>query len=262
MSEIKTKFIVPNLFTSLNFLLGVWSICYSAGAFITDGDSANAIRTAAHLIILCALLDKLDGFAARMMNASSEFGAQFDSLADLIAFGLAPALAIFFAYKEFVPEWFEAHTPLMMASLSLYVLTAAMRLAKFNAMDADAYPGFFVGLPSTFAGMINALMLWLLMDYDFFTAQQNLHIPLLIFIATALLMVSPFFLPKPKTRKNKLINIWHGTCVVVIYVLGFAMIYPEILAILAVYFFVFGFGEGFLKRQKIMTGQLDEKKQA
>ena len=53
----------------------------------------------AYFIILSVLLDKLDGFAARLVNASSEFGAQFDSLADLIAFGLAPAFTVFFTYK-------------------------------------------------------------------------------------------------------------------------------------------------------------------
>ena len=76
----KTRFILPNAFTSLNFLLGAFSICWTTGAFTAK----DPILMGAYFIILSVLLDKLDGFAARLVNASSEFGAQFDSLADLI----------------------------------------------------------------------------------------------------------------------------------------------------------------------------------
>ena len=89
----KIRYVFPNAFTSMNFLLGVFSICWVTGTFATK----DPILMGAYFIILCVLLDKLDGFAARLVNASSEFGAQFDSLADLIAFGLAPAFCILMA---------------------------------------------------------------------------------------------------------------------------------------------------------------------
>ena len=108
----KARFILPNIFTSLNFLLGAFSICWTTGAFSTS----DPILMGAYFVILCVLLDKLDGFAARLVNASSEFGAQFDSLADLIAFGLAPAFCIVFAYKNLAPSFFEANTALMAVS--------------------------------------------------------------------------------------------------------------------------------------------------
>jgi CDP-diacylglycerol--serine O-phosphatidyltransferase len=92
----KSRFILPNAFTSMNFLLGVFAICWVTGAF-SSFTGADPIRTGAYFILLSVLLDKLDGFAARLVNASSEFGAQFDSLADLISFGLAPSFTIFFA---------------------------------------------------------------------------------------------------------------------------------------------------------------------
>ncbi|MBR6454953.1 MAG: CDP-alcohol phosphatidyltransferase family protein, partial [Fibrobacter sp.] len=94
----KLRYILPNTFTSLNFLLGVFSICWTTGAF-SSFSTADQIRMGAYFVMLCALFDKLDGFAARLVNASSEFGAQFDSLADLVAFGLAPAFCFFFTYK-------------------------------------------------------------------------------------------------------------------------------------------------------------------
>ena len=98
----KLRFVLPNTFTSLNFLLGVFSICWTTGAF-SSFSTADQIRMGAYFVMLCALFDKLDGFAARLVNASSEFGAQFDSLADLIAFGLAPAFFFFFSYKIYAP---------------------------------------------------------------------------------------------------------------------------------------------------------------
>ena len=101
----KSRFILPNAFTSMNFLLGVFAICWSTGAFSTF-TNADPIRMGSYFIVLCVLLDKLDGFAARLVNASSEFGAQFDSLADLIAFGVAPAFTVFFTYKTIAPNWF------------------------------------------------------------------------------------------------------------------------------------------------------------
>jgi len=255
----KTRFVIPNAFTSLSFLLGVWSICWAAGAFSpkNPSDAYAAIRMAANFVIFCALLDKLDGFAARLMNASSEFGAQFDSLADLIGFGLAPGFALFFAYKNLAPEWFESHTPIMIVALSVYVLCAAMRLAKYNAMDSDSYPDYFVGMPTTFAGAINAVILVLLCNYGFWATPNNpyIHLPLVIMVGTAILMVAPIFLPKVKRRKNKFINAFQAVTILLTYVAGFAMVFPEYLALNLVIYFVVGFGYGLLKKDEIVVEQ-------
>src|SRR5690606_39529036 len=61
----------------------------------------------------------------------------FDSLADLVAFGVAPALLVYYYLHSSAPEWAATHKPLMIASLSVYVLCAALRLARYNAVDAD-----------------------------------------------------------------------------------------------------------------------------
>jgi CDP-diacylglycerol---serine O-phosphatidyltransferase len=254
----KTRFIVPNIFTSLNFLLGVWSICWSGGLFTPNDTSIPwyAYAMSGHFIIFCTLLDKLDGFAARLMNASSEFGAQFDSLADLIAFGIAPAFALLFAYRGLAPDWYHAHTPTLVVVLSLYVLCAAMRLAKYNAMDSDSYPDYFSGMPTTFAGGFNAVALVLLCKYGFFENHAELlHLPLLIMVFTAILMVSPLFLPKVKRRDNKFINVFQSANIIAGYVVGFSMAYTEyLLALLFIYFFA-GFGYGVFKRDSIVNDQ-------
>ena len=140
--------------------------------------------------------------------------------------------------------------------LSLYVLAAAMRLAKYNAMDSDSYPDYFSGMPSTFAGGFNAVVLVLLCEYGFFENHPDLlHLPLILMVVTAVLMVSPVFLPKVKKRDNKFINIFQMANLAGGYVVGFSMVFTEyLLALLFIYFFV-GFGYGILKRDDIIADQ-------
>jgi len=251
----KAKFIVPNAFTSISFLLGVASICWSTGLFSAE----NAIFYGAQFIIFCTLLDKLDGFAARAFNASSEFGAQFDSLADLIAFGIAPAFMLLFAYKNMSADWYEANQIAIFAGAAVYVLCAAMRLAKYNAMDSDSYPDYFSGMPSTFAGVVNAILMILFCKYNFFNNHPDLlYFPLVIMIATGILMVSPLFLPKLKKRKSKFINVFQLVNIVIAYVAGFAMQIPEYLMFLVLLYFVVGFSYGIINREKIINDQISK----
>jgi CDP-diacylglycerol--serine O-phosphatidyltransferase len=248
----KVKFIVPNAFTSLSFLLGAASICLSAGLLNVD----NSLVMGAHFIIFCTLLDKLDGFAARAFNASSEFGAQFDSLADLIAFGVAPAFMIMFAYKNFAADWYETHKVAIFAGSAVYMVCAAMRLAKYNAMDSDSYPDYFSGMPSTFAGVANAILMVLFCKYNFFdSCKSALYFPLAVLVLTGILMVSPLFLSKLKKRKSMIINLIQLANIIMAYVAGFAMIFPEYLMSLVLVYFIIGFGYGIIKRNAIINDQ-------
>ncbi|MDR1829327.1 MAG: CDP-alcohol phosphatidyltransferase family protein [Candidatus Fibromonas sp.] len=248
----RAKFIVPNAFTSINFLLGVASICCSAGLF----GIKDPVFIGAQLIIYCTLLDKLDGFAARAFNASSDFGAQFDSLADLIAFGVAPAFMLMFAYKNFAAEWFDSHHVAIFAGSAVYMVCAAMRLAKYNALDSDSYPDYFSGMPSTFAGVANAIFMVLLCKYKFFNSCQELfYIPLVTLVLTGILMISPLFLAKLKKRKSRIVNIFQVINIVIAYVAGFAMIIPEYLMALVLIYFIIGFGYGIINRGSIISDQ-------
>lgn len=251
----KTRFILPNAFTSMNFLLGVFSICWVTGAFATKDPTLMG----AYFIILCVLLDKLDGFAARLVNASSEFGAQFDSLADLIAFGLAPAFCILFTYKYLAPQFFEANIPLMAVAFSVYVLCAAMRLAKYNACDSDSYHHHFSGLPSTFAGAVNAILVVFLKNKGLFanTDSSLIFLPIIVLLVTGILMVSPLFLPKLQPRKNKAFNIFQAVLIVLTYIAGFMfisekMILLEYLLVLVACYMVIGFAIGLVQRKSII----------
>ena len=255
----KLRFVLPNAFTSMNFLLGVFSICWTTGAF-GSFSAADQIRMGAYFVILSALFDKLDGFAARLVNASSEFGAQFDSLADLIAFGLAPAFGVFFTYKIYAPDWFQNHGLLMVIALSIYVLCAAMRLAKYNACDSDTYHHHFSGLPSTFAGMINATLIVFLNSKGVFATPNTFifWLPIIVFIVTGFLMVSPLFLPKLQPRKNKAFNMFQIVLIVLTYIAGLLFYNEKVpfvleyLLILGMSYLVIGFGVGITKRKEII----------
>lgn len=262
----KLRFILPNAFTSMNFLLGVFAICWITGAF-TSFTQADQIRMGAYFIILSVLFDKLDGFAARLVNASSEFGAQFDSLADLIAFGLAPAFCIFFTYKIYAPDWFANHGLLMVVALAIYVLCAAMRLAKYNACDSDTYHHHFSGLPTTFAGAINAILIVFLKTKDIFADPSTFifWVPVIVFIATGFLMVSPLFLPKLQPRKNKAFNIFQAVLIVLTYIAGLLFYNEKVpfileyLLILVACYMLIGFGVGLAKRKEIIEEAMKSK---
>jgi CDP-diacylglycerol--serine O-phosphatidyltransferase len=258
------RYIVPNFFTSLNFLLGVAAIGFPAGLFgVYDWpyqDRHFIYAMGANLICYCVLLDKLDGFAARLCNASSAFGAQFDSLADLVAFGLAPTFMWFFAYRDLAGVFYMENAVPIVAVGAVYVLCAAMRLAKYNAMDSDYYHDYFSGMPSTFAGAFNAVLLLLLSENRFFERHSDLlWVPLALQLVSGVLMVCPLFLSKLKVRKSKFINAFQLANIVLVYVVVFATVWPAwraeyLMTIIAIYFFV-GFTYGLVNRSKIISGQ-------
>src|SRR4051812_13815384 len=182
---------------------------------------------AAWMIIWCVLFDKLDGFAARILKASSDFGAQFDSLADLTAFGIAPGFLVYFYMQTLDYAWFAGHRPLMMVSISLYMLCASMRLARYNAVDSEELVDYFHGLPSTFAGGFMAMSVILYSKYEIAGRFSGSMIVLpLLLIFTGILMVSPLYLPKLARRQNNFLNFIQLINVIIGYISGFGMIIP------------------------------------
>jgi CDP-diacylglycerol---serine O-phosphatidyltransferase len=261
---VQKKYLIPNLFTGLNFLLGMGAVLLMSEAFTSPqgshpilGFAQEPIIVGAWMIVWCALLDKLDGFAARILKASSDFGAQFDSLADLTAFGIAPAFLVYF-YMQWVDyEWFSTHRPLMLISLAVHVLGAAMRLARYNAIDSEELKEYFHGLPSTFAGSFIAVSVILFHTYGVANRIPGGQIILpLLMILTGILMVSPLYLPKLLRRKNPFINAIQIGNVLLGYVCGFGMILPELLYFQVIVYGLFGFSFGLLKKGTIEASKL------
>ncbi len=141
----KGVYILPNLFTTGNLFCGFWSII----AVFQEHYLYGAVA-----ILLAAIFDVLDGKVARLAGASSKFGVQYDSLADLVSFGIAPAvLAFSWALRPFGRfGWFAAF---------LFVVCGALRLARFNVLAAVGDTKYFKGLPIPAAASMVALVILL-----------------------------------------------------------------------------------------------------
>lgn len=140
----KGVYILPNLITTGSLFCGFLAIIFSTKAMF--GQAAVAI-------FFSALLDGLDGKVARLTNTSSEFGVQYDSLADLVAFGVAPALLIF--------NWqLAGFGRAGLAVCFIFMACGAMRLARFNVSTSSVNKKFFVGLPIPAAGCTLAALIF------------------------------------------------------------------------------------------------------
>jgi CDP-diacylglycerol---serine O-phosphatidyltransferase len=217
---------VPNSFTGLSLLLGLGSVVMSA-----QGD----FTLAAWLILWGCLLDKLDGSAARLLNATSKFGVEFDSFADFVAFGIAPAGLLYYrliATGHFV-GWQK--TAVMIVA-GMYALALAVRLARFNITTGGE--SVFFGLPGTLLGAIIAsgFLTW----EKFKLSEGILLYSPAVLVLGAVLMVSTVRLPKLKLRKNKLVNAFTACNVIGVYIFAPLRILPEYMLTLAVGYTVGG----------------------
>ncbi|PWD87640.1 CDP-diacylglycerol--serine O-phosphatidyltransferase [Ignatzschineria cameli] len=153
-------YVLPNLITTASMLCGFSAILMALDAYYGahTGDSPQTFTQAAILVFIAMIFDGLDGRVARMTNSSSAFGEQYDSLSDLISFGIAPALIIYlWALKESHfniiggISWFVAY---------IYLACAALRLARFNVQIGKVDKRFFVGMPSPTAAAIVVGFVW------------------------------------------------------------------------------------------------------
>lgn len=170
----KGIFLLPNLITSAALFFGFLSILAAM---------AQKWEHAAVYVFIAGVLDGLDGRIARMTNTQSAFGAQYDSLSDVIAFGLAPAVVMFaWAMKGLGKFGY--------AVCFIYAACAALRLARFNVQIETTDKKHFTGLPSPAAAALVAGMVWVLNDYG---VQMDKMVSVLAAVVTAcaaLLMVS------------------------------------------------------------------------
>jgi CDP-diacylglycerol--serine O-phosphatidyltransferase len=221
------KYFIPNSFTAASMLLGLASVVMS-----TKGQ----FELAAWMILWGSLLDKADGSAARLLKATSEFGVQFDSFADFVAFGIAPAALVYFRLASTGAYDDLRHAAPLMAAAALYVVALAIRLARFNITTGGEK--VFYGLPGTLMGAMAAAGFLTWSKYQLDPAILRFS-PAYLLIGAAL-MVSTLRLPKLVVRKNKLLNMFQFGNVAVAYVLGPLMLFPEYLFGLAVTYTVVG----------------------
>ncbi|HEY6131118.1 MAG TPA: CDP-diacylglycerol--serine O-phosphatidyltransferase [Halioglobus sp.] len=175
----KGIYLLPNLFTMAALFAGFYAIIAAI-----RGDFENA----AVAIFLAMVLDGLDGRIARLTNTSSKFGAEFDSLADMVSFGVAPALVVFsWALGDLGKFGWSA--------AFIYMACAALRLARFNTQIATADKNYFTGLASPSAAAIIASTVWVCHDLGWIGEDLPLELSILVGILTAavgFLMITNF----------------------------------------------------------------------
>lgn len=175
-------YLLPNLLTTGCLFFGFYAIVAAI-----DGN----FERAGIAIFVAMVFDGLDGRVARLTGTETNFGKEFDSLADMVAFGLAPAIVCYQWGVARIAEYGAAWVRFGWIAAFFYAAAAAMRLAKFNVRAATADKRYFEGLPSPSAAAIVAAFVWLAYKYT----VDGLPALVLAFTITAsagALMVSRF----------------------------------------------------------------------
>lgn len=175
-------YLLPNLFTTGGLFAGFYAIIAA---------SAGQFADAAVAVFVAGLLDGIDGRVARLTGTQSEFGVQYDSLADLVSFGMAPALVMYHwslaGLKTVSPMWGKVGWSVAF----LYAACAALRLARFNTQVGVVDKRYFIGLASPAAAALMMSFVWISVDNGFNGESMRVVAPLVTVFA-ALLMVSRF----------------------------------------------------------------------
>ncbi|HEY8327665.1 MAG TPA: phosphatidylcholine/phosphatidylserine synthase [Rhodanobacter sp.] len=195
-------YLLPNLFTTGAMFAGFYAIIASIGGRYTE---------AAVAVFIAALLDGMDGRVARMTGTQTEFGVQYDSLSDLVSFGLAPALVMYTwslsALRDFGPLWGK----LGWAAAFIYAACAALRLARFNTQVGVADKRYFQGLASPAAAAVCMSFVWSVDKFGL-AGSDFCFITPAIAIVVGLLMVSRFryfsFKSLPMGDRQRVPFVW------------------------------------------------------
>lgn len=183
---------VPNAITSLNLLCGCLSIAFAA---------QGKIDLAGYSIFVAAIFDFFDGFAARLLKAHSAIGLQLDSLADMVSFGVAPSMMLYYSIANPLPECFVG--TLVQYSPFVIAVFSALRLAKFNIDTRQTES--FIGMPTPACSLLIASFL----IYRSFTTTEplNAYLVLVLSVLLSALLVSeiPMFSLKVKKQASMVV---------------------------------------------------------
>jgi CDP-diacylglycerol--serine O-phosphatidyltransferase len=206
-------YLLPNMITTAGLFAGFYSIVAAMN---------NRFEAAAVAIFVAMIMDGIDGRVARLTNTQSDFGVQYDSLSDMVCFGLAPALVMY--------EWsLKSMMSVGWAKLGwlaafIYTASAALRLARFNAQISVAEKKYFRGLPSPSAAGVQAGLVWAATDLGI-AGGDLVYLVFVLTVATGMLMVSNirYFSFKEFNFKNRVPVV---ALLLVVLVYAFASIDP------------------------------------
>jgi len=215
--------IFPNLFTTGNLFCGFYSIvCSLKGNYMA----------ASYLILAAGIFDLVDGRVARLVKSVSEFGKEYDSLADLVSFGVAPAILAYLCNLVFIPRigWLAAF---------LFVACGALRLARFNVIYKLRDPRFFVGLPIPIAALTLATGYLFIKETGIDIQHNYVFITMIPIIA--FLMVSGVNYKSYKRGQEAVRRDFFTNMIVFLLLLVVVAVHPDlVLFVLAVIYIVHG----------------------
>ncbi len=216
-------YLLPNLFTTANLFAGFYSIMCAI-----NGDFTVAAAT----VFVAMVLDGLDGRVARMTNTQSAFGAEYDSLSDMVAFGLAPAII---AYQWSLSELGKVGLTIAF----IYVACAALRLARFNTQIGVVDKRWFIGLASPAAAGVVAGVVWALSDNG--VGAVDLPVAVIILFAGLVALAGMLMVSNIKYYSFKDLDLKGRVpfVAILVVVLAFAVVFSDPPRILLLLFLVY-----------------------
>lgn len=236
-------YVLPNLLTTMNMFFGFYAIIHSI-----QGDYI----TASYAIVAAAVFDLLDGRVARMTKSTSEFGGQYDSLCDLISFGLAPGLLLFF--------WsLQPFGRIGWLASFFFVACGALRLARFNVQKSVLSKAYFQGLPIPMAAGIVASAVMAFTDLEVDASQSWTILAITFLLGFVMVSTFPYRSFKDLDFKQRL-PFWY--LVFGVFIVAVIAIRPEVMlfvtfmtyALLGAIFGIFRIG----RTPKLVANQGDE----
>ena len=258
-------YFLPNLLTAGNLFCGFVALTKIVEADVGAANFNSVIRHALFFILLACIFDLLDGRVARMGGSESPFGREFDSLADLISFGAAPAFLVHRIVLRDVfvqtPEagWFIA---------SIYLICGALRLARFNCLSALTATGGgkeFLGFPiPAAAGLVASLTLFIMWwdDAGLATGTWRYGLPVIL-LFLSLMMISQVKYPSFKNLDLRATRTFTKTVTAILFI-GFILIFrdrilPLVLPFLFTSYLLYGFIRPRISRQ--MLHEIEEEEE-
>lgn len=215
-------YLLPNAFTTANLFAGFYAVVQAM---------SGRFEVAAIAIFVAMVLDAMDGRVARLTNTQSAFGEQYDSMSDMVSFGVAPALVMYEYQLQGLGRW-------GWIAAFIYVAGAALRLARFNTNIGVVDSRFFQGLPSPAAAALVAGFVWLSVDNRIPAYESLAWLAFILTVYAGISMISnaPFFSGKSLALEKKL----SPQNIMLVLVLVFAFVSSDPPIVLFLLFIVYG----------------------
>ena len=246
-SRLKIYFL-PNLLTAGNLFCGFVALTKIVEADPLSDAYSGQIKLALAFILLACIFDLLDGRAARLGGAESPFGREFDSLADLISFGVAPA---FLVHRIVLRDVFVRHPEIGWFIASIYLICGAFRLARFNVLSLQPggsgkdFLGFPIPSAAALVASLTLLMMWI-DEKDFSVGYLRYVLPVLM-LFLSWMMVSHVRYPSFKSLDLRATRTFTKTLVAILFVGCVLVLREKILVFVLPAFFTLYLIYGFVR---------------